>query len=227
MREIGDLVGWTGGDLPDRSPITGRTARVEPLDANRHGEDLWSAAHDAAGDPDLWTYLGYGPWSDKSSFLDHLRSQESSSDPMFFAVIDLADGTAKGEASLMRLDPANGVGEVGHIWFGPALQRSTVATEAIYLLIDHVMTGLGYRRFEWKCHALNERSKRAAKRFGFSYEGTFRNHMVVKGRNRDTAWFSITDEEWPVVRGAFEAWLDTSNFDADGRQRRTLESFRT
>ena len=224
--QVGEPVAWHGAERPARVVLEGRTVRVEPLSVERHGAGLWQAAQGANADPLLWAYLGYGPFENEAAFRAHLAAQEASPDPLFFAVVDHATGAARGVASLMRIDAANGVGEVGHIWFGPALQRSTAATEAIFLLADYLMTTLGYRRFEWKCDALNQRSRHAAERYGFTYEGTFRQHLIYKGRNRDTAWYSIIDGEWPAIRAAFVAWLDPSNFDEAGRQRRTLESFR-
>jgi RimJ/RimL family protein N-acetyltransferase len=223
---VGATVDWTPAERPARVTLEGRTVRVEPLEVKRHGNDLWEAAQGANADPLLWAYLGYGPFEDEAAFRAHLAAQEASPDPLFFTGVDQASGEALGVASLMRIDATNGVGEVGHIWFGPALQRSTAATEVIFLLADYLMTTLGYRRFEWKCDALNQRSRRAAERYGFTYEGTFRQHLVYKGRNRDTAWYSIIDSEWPAIRDAFVAWLDPSNFDDAGRQRRTVESFR-
>jgi RimJ/RimL family protein N-acetyltransferase len=174
----------------------------------------------------VFDYLGYGPWpGDRAGFDAHLTKQEASADPRFYAVV-LADGTAVGVVSYLRMEPAHGVIEIGHIWFGPALQRTPAATELVYLLARHAFDDLGHRRLEWKCDAANARSQAAARRFGFTYEGTFRQHMIVKGRNRDTAWFSILDTEWPAVRGAFEAWLAPENFDEEGRQRETLADLR-
>ena len=141
---------------------------------------------------------------------------------MFFAIVDLASGAASGMASYLNIVPANGCIEIGHIWFAPPLQKTRAATEAIFLMIRHAFEDLAYRRVEWKCNSLNEASKRAARRFGFTYEGTFRQHMVIKGRNRDTAWFAMLDHEWPAIRAAFERWLDPDNFDAAGRQRKSL-----
>jgi RimJ/RimL family protein N-acetyltransferase len=155
-----------------------------------------------------------------------LEAQAASDDPLYFTVVPLAVGQPAGIASYLRITPEFGVIEVGHIMFGPGLQRTTAATEAIYLLIRHAFDDLGYRRFEWKCDALNAPSRRAAQRFGFEFEGVFRQHMVVKGRNRDTAWFAIIDRDWPAVRDAFEAWLEPVNFDADGRQLRSLSAAR-
>jgi RimJ/RimL family protein N-acetyltransferase len=222
----GDVVDWTGGEPPRRVTLEGRTVRVEPLDSGRHASDLWELAAGPRADPAQWDYLAIGPYESEKPFRTELETRAASTDPLFFAVVDPVSGAAQGIASLLRIDPANGVAEIGHIWFGAPLQRSTAATEAIYLLTDYVMTTLGYRRFEWKCNDLNQRSRRAAKRFGFTYEGTFRNHMVVKGRNRDTAWYAIIDRDWPTVKAGFEAWLNLGNFDASGNQIRTLEQCR-
>jgi RimJ/RimL family protein N-acetyltransferase len=155
-----------------------------------------------------------------------LKERASSRDPLFYAVVDRETGSARGMASLMRIDPENGVIETGHIWFAPVLQRTRQATEAIFLLARYSFDDLGYRRFEWKCDSLNQRSRRAAERFGFVFEGVFRQHMVIKGRNRDTAWFSMLDGEWPPVRAGFKAWLAAGNFDGEGRQRRSLGEIR-
>ncbi len=225
---VGDIVeGWTARPFPEWVTLTGRTVRLEPLDTDRHGDDLWNAAQAANAVPAFWDYLPYGPYTDRAVFDSYLVANAASSDPLFFAAVDLRTGRAEGVASLMRIDAANGVAEVGHIWFGPALRRTTAATEAIYLFADYVMTKLGYRRFEWKCNDLNMPSRRAAERFGFTYEGTFRKHSVVKGRNRDTAWFAMTDDDWPAIKRGFEAWLDPANFDGDGKQRRSLEACRS
>jgi RimJ/RimL family protein N-acetyltransferase len=190
--------------------------RLEPL-SPAHAEDLFAAA---AGDPHLWDYLPYGPFADPASLRAHLAAQASSDDPLFFAVV--VDGRAAGVVSYLRIEPEHGCIEIGHIWFGASLQRTPAATEAIYLLARHAFDDLGNRRLEWKCDAANARSRRAAERFGFTFEGVFRQHMIVKGRNRDTAWFSIVDGEWPAVRARFETWLDPKNFDAEGRQRASL-----
>lgn len=173
-------------------------------------------------DPAIWAYLPYGPYRSVDELRARLEEIESSRDPLFFAIV--RDGTPQGIASYLRIDTENGTIEIGHIWFGTALQRTTAATEAVYLLGKHAMDDLGYRRFEWKCNALNAKSRRAAERFGFTFEGIFRNHMVVKGRNRDTAWYSITDGEWPAVARAFEQWLAPENFDDSGLQRRPLQT---
>jgi RimJ/RimL family protein N-acetyltransferase len=207
--------------------LTGARVRLERLDVARHGDDLFAAGSRAAGDARLWHYLPYGPFDDdRAGFDAHLRGQAAAEDPWFYAVVDVTSGRAAGVVSYLRGDAANGSIEIGHIWFGAALQRTPGATEAIFLLARHAFERLGHRRFEWKCDAANARSRAAAERFGFIYEGTFRQHMVVKGRNRDTAWFSILDGEWPAVRAGFEAWLADANFDADGRQRASLAALR-
>ena len=198
--------------------------RLEPVDPGRHADDLFLASE---GAPELWNYLAYGPFPNQQVFTEWLVERADSNDPLFYAVVDRDSGTARGMASLMRIDQDNGVIEVGHIWFAPVLQRTRQATEAIYLLARDVFDDLGYRRFEWKCDSLNLPSRRAADRFGFVFEGVFRQHMVIKDRNRDTAWFSILDGEWPVVRAAFEAWLAPANFDGEGRQRRSLAELRS
>ncbi len=210
---------WKPARLPDRMPLEGELVRLEPVDPARHAESLYVAArgHDA-----IWTHLAYGPFESEAAFTKWLQERRASQDPVFYAVVDRASGLAQGMASLMRFVPADGVIEVGHIWFAPVLQRTRQATEAIYLLARHAFDDLGYRRLEWKCDSLNVASRRAAERFGFTFEGVFRQHMVVKGRNRDTAWFSITDAEWPLRRAAFEAWLAPANFDSSGRQRLSL-----
>ena len=211
------LDGWTPRCLPSASPMTGRSCRLERLDRAHHGAQLWQAF--AATDPAAWTYLPYGPFSERAEFTGWLDRVALPSDPLFHAIIDASSGQAVGVASLMRIDPSNGVIEVGHIHFSPALKRSRAATEALYLLMSRVFDELGYRRLEWKCDALNSRSRAAAVRFGFTYEGTFRQAVVVRGRNRDTAWFSLLDHEWPAVKQGYAAWLDPANFDASGQQK--------
>jgi RimJ/RimL family protein N-acetyltransferase len=206
--------------------LTGRYVRIEPLHVATHGADLYRAAQGPGADPELWSYMPNGPYGDELVFLEDLGEREASPDPLFFAIVDPELTEARGIASLMRIDVANGVGEIGHIWFGPSLQRTRAATEAIFLLANYLLSGLGYRRLEWKCNDLNNRSRRAADRYGFTYEGTFRQHSVVKGRNRDTAWYSIIDLDWPAIRTGFEAWLDPANFDETGSQKRSLEELR-
>ena len=201
-------------------PLTlrGRYVTLEPLAPLRHFDDLWSALRGERNDP-LWNYMHDGPYPDGDSFRAALERKASSPDARFFALLT---PRAAGYASLMREDAANRVIEVGNIMYSPALQRTAAATEAMYLLARHVFESLGYRRYEWKCNHLNEPSRRAALRLGFTFEGIFRQHMLVKGRNRDTAWYSMLDTEWPARKATFEAWLDPSNFDADGRQRHPL-----
>lgn len=220
-----DLSGWTGRDRPKRAPMEGRFARLEPLSAARHGDQLFEASSvpDAAG---RFTWLPDYPPASRSDFQPWLDRAEASDDPMFFAVIDRATGRVEGRQTLMRIDAANGVAEIGNVYWGPRIARTPVATEAFYLFARHVFDDLGYRRFEWKCHGLNEPSRQAARRFGMTFEGLFRQHLVVKGANRDTAWFSMIDSEWPAERRVFSAWLDPSNFDAGGRQVRALGALR-
>jgi RimJ/RimL family protein N-acetyltransferase len=223
-----DLHGFTPpAGVPDATALTGTRVVLEPLDAARHGDALYAAAEGEGADPRLWAYLPYGPFAgDPDGFRAHLESQEGSADPRFYAVVDAATGRAAGIVSFLRIEPAHGVIEIGHVWFGGPLQRTPHATEAIFLLARHAFEVLGHRRLEWKCDDANARSKAAATRFGFTFEGVFRQHMVIKGRNRDSAWFSILDGEWPAVAAGFRAWLAPENFDADGRQRASLAELR-
>ncbi|SDU28992.1 GNAT family N-acetyltransferase [Stappia sp. ES.058] len=219
------LPDWTPRPRPPRSAMQGRFCRVEPFDLARHAGDLHAAfAQDREGA--IWTYLGYGPFGDEAVFRDFAAATCCGDDPLFHVIVDGVSGRALGVASFLRIDPANGVIEIGHINFAPALQQTAMATEAMYLMMRRVFDELGYRRYEWKCDALNAGSMRAARRLGFTYEGTFRQAVIYKGRNRDTAWFSITDREWPALKAAFEAWLAPENFDAEGRQRRSLQEMR-
>ena len=204
--------------------MTGAYVRLEPVDAAEHASSLYALAHARPKDETLWTYLAYGPFPDQGAFERWLAERARSEDPLFFSLVERTSGQAAGMASYLNIVPAHGCIEIGHIWFAPPLQKSRAATEAIFLLARHVFDELGYRRLEWKCDALNQPSMRAARRFGFTYEGTFRQHMVVKGRNRDTAWFALLDREWPAVRSAFERWLAPANFDAAGRQRTALST---
>jgi len=226
----GQLIGpvvenWTARSLPPRTPLIGRTCRVEPVDVGRHSEDLF-AAYSAAPDDRDWTYLPSERPTSKAAFATYLAGMAASPDPLHYAVIESGSGKAVGTAAHMRIDPGNDAIEVGFIRWSPLMQRHVSGTEAIYLLMKRAFDELGYRRYEWKCDNLNERSRTAAIRYGFRYEGVFRNAAVVKGRSRDTAWFSITDDEWPAVKTAFEQWLSPSNFDGEGRQRRTLADLR-
>lgn len=203
----------------------GRYCRVEPVDLDRHAADL-HAANLEAGDHSRWTYLSAPGFDDLDAYRDWLRGMTAADDPLLHAIVDLPTGRAVGVAAYLRIDPANGVIEVGHINYSPRLQRTRAATEAMYLMMRRAFDELGYRRCEWKCDSLNAPSRAAARRLGFTFEGIFRQAVVYKGRNRDTAWFSIIDAEWPVLRGGFERWLDPANFGADGRQIRRLEECR-
>ncbi|MFZ1813461.1 MAG: GNAT family protein [Rhizobiaceae bacterium] len=220
-----DLSGWVPRARPQRVVLEGRLVRLEPLGAARHGDDLYEAA--VAGDAaQRFLWLPETVPTDRAEFQPWLDRAEASEDPLFSAVIDRQTGKAVGRQTLMRIDGANGVVETGNIHWGPAMQRSALSSEALYLHARHVFDDLGYRRFEWKCNNHNEPSKRAAERFGFAFEGVFRQHMIVKGKNRDTAWFSMIDRDWPLIRQAFEAWLDPANFDQAGKQISRLEAIR-
>lgn len=218
--------GWQPAARPTHGVLHGAHVRLEPLDPDRHAGELFAAAQGPGADPDLWRYLPYGPFAGVHELRAWLAERAASGDPLFLAVVDAATGRAGGVVSYLRVEPAHGCIEIGHIWFGAELQRTPQATEAIHLLARHAFDDLGNRRLEWKCNAANVRSRRAAQRLGFSFEGVFRQHLVIKGRNRDTAWFSLLDYEWPTVRAAFEAWLAADNFDAHGRQRRPLAALR-
>lgn len=223
MQTIGFRVdGWTPPARPPREPMVGRTCRVEALDVERHTADLHAAnVHDSDGRN--WTYLSYGPFATLDDYRVWLTGVASAADPQFHAIVDLATGKAVGVASYLRIDPAAGSIEVGHINYSPLLQRTVAATEAMYLMMRRAFE-LGYRRYEWKCHALNASSRAAAQRLGFSYEGVFRQAHVDKGRNRDTAWYAAIDREWPALDRAFQRWLDPANFDQQGRQRTSLSA---
>ncbi len=216
------LAGWEPRPRPALTVLNGRFGRLEPL-AAAHGDDLWNAVK---GEDALWNYMFYGPWRGQAAFARWLEERARLADPLYWAVVDGASGRAVGLATFLEIRPDRGVIEIGHLVFSPAMQRTALATEVIYLLARYAFDGLGYRRVEWKCDNRNEPSKRAALRLGFEFEGVFRNHMVVKERNRDTAWFAIIGEDWPGVRAAFEAWLAPANFDGVGRQRRRLEDVR-
>lgn len=209
--------------VPARINLEGRYVRLEPLEPLRHGGDLWERSSGPAND-DLWTFLFEGPFQSREDFDECLRAKAVSNDPLVFAIVDRASRCAVGYASYLRIEPKHRVIEVGGILFTRTLQRSVGATEAMYLMARHAFEDLGYRRYEWKCNALNEPSRRAALRLGFTFEGVFRQHMIVKERNRDTAWFSMLDSEWPLRKAAFEKWLAPENFDAEGRQRVSLSS---
>jgi len=229
---------WKPVPAPQPTTFLGRYVSLEPLDADRHAASLWEAVR---GRDELWTWMPDGPFASEADFRHALIQKQRSPSAVFFALVPHAandsasiqgarpapggspPATAAGYASYMRIEPAHGVVEVGNILLSPVLQRTRAATEAMYLMARHVFDDLGYRRYEWKCNAENEPSRRAALRLGFSFEGIFRQHMVVKDRNRDTAWFALLDHQWPARKQAFEAWLDPSNFDPTGRQLRRLE----
>ena len=206
---------------PHRTTIDGRYVTLAPLDPLAHAADLWSAAGGPECDS-LWLYLFDGPFPDRAGFDAHLEEKAASEDPLFFAILDRHSQRALAYASYMRIEPAHRVIEVGGILFTPLLQRTRGATEAMYLMARHVFEDLGYRRYEWKCNALNQPSRRAALRLGFTFEGIFRRHMIVKGRSRDTAWYSMLDSDWPARKSEFERWLDPSNFDEHGVQKSSL-----
>jgi RimJ/RimL family protein N-acetyltransferase len=208
---------------PERQAMAGARVRLEPIDPELHAESLYALSHG----PEiswLWDYLPHGPFADLADFTGWLEGCAGSADPLSFAVIDLQRERPSGMASYMNIVPADGRIEVGQIWYAPSIQRTPLPTETMFLMFSRVFDELGYRRLEWKCNDLNEPSKQSARRLGFTYEGTFRQHMIVKGRNRDTAWFSMLDSEWLAVRANMERWLSTANFDADGRQRTSLSA---
>lgn len=232
MRDSTDLPvglpvpGWTPRPRPPREPMVGRWCTLEPLDAARHARPLFEATLLDETQAN-WTYLSIGPFDGLDEYTRWVRHAALSDDPLFHAIVDAGSNAASGVAAYMRIDPANGVLEIGHLNFSPRLQRTRAATEAIALMLRRAFDELGYRRVEWKCDSLNAASRRAAERFGFTFEGVFRQAMVYKGRNRDTAWYSIIDREWPALRAAFDSWLAPENFDDEGRQRRRLAEFRT
>jgi RimJ/RimL family protein N-acetyltransferase len=215
---------WTARPRPPRNAIEGRFCTIAPIDHARHAAEL-HAAYLLDGEGRNWTYLPYGPFPRFEDFCSWLEREGSGDDPLRHAIIERRSGRAVGVASYMRIEPAAGVIEVGGINYAPPLQRTPAGTEAMYLMMRRVFDELGYRRYEWKCDALNAPSRTAALRLGFRYEGLFRQATVYKARNRDTCWFSILDSEWPALKSAFERWLDPDNFDANGRQRQSLSSF--
>jgi RimJ/RimL family protein N-acetyltransferase len=216
---MSDLKDWKGVPFPERKVLEGRYCRLEPMDVARHGADIWAAFRDAPDD--LWAWLPTYKPASRDAYEAFLAETVKRTDIVPLTIVDPGDGKAKGHLHIMEIRPANGVFEVGSITYSPSLQRTRAATEAIYLVGDYGFS-LGYRRYEWKCNNRNEPSKRAALRFGFKPEGLFRQHMVVKGESRDTAWFSIIDREWFARKAAFEHWLAPDNFDAEGRQKTSL-----
>jgi len=226
MNALGQPIGfalenWRAAAWPPRQPMEGRFCRLEPIDPARHAAALYEAlGEDREGR--LWTYLSAGPFEKESEYRTWLEKNFTGNDPAYHAIVDLSTGKPAGTASYLRIDPKAGTIEVGAIAYAPCLQRTAAATEAMYLMMRRAFDELGFRRYEWKCDALNAASRRAAERLGFTYEGLFRQATHYKGRNRDTAWFSILDREWPALRRAFENWLAASNFDGEGRQKRAL-----
>ncbi|MFY8284395.1 GNAT family N-acetyltransferase [Pseudoalteromonas sp. SSMSWG5] len=212
-----DLTGWTEAKQPEKTTFTGQFCRLERLDASRHAEELFDAFQDNSDDRN-WTYLPYGPFSSYDVYREFLVSMEGLSDPFHYTVIDKSTNRAVGTLSLMRIDQANGVIEIGHVVYSPRMQRTPLSTEAMSLLQDYIFGELGYRRLEWKCDSLNEPSRTAAERFGFTFEGIFRQLQVTQGRNRDTAWYSLLDSEYAVLKYAYKAWLTRGNFDESGQQ---------
>ena len=222
-RPVGQTVDpLPAGHVPDMRPLFGRWARLEHVSVKKHAKDFYESF--AASDPDgeVWTYMGYGPFASFNAFGTWLAEREAARDPWFYAFIRKDTGKAAGMGAFMRADAANGAIEIGHIWLSPGLQRTREATEAIFLMMRHAFDELGVRRLEWKCDTLNAPSRRAAERFGFTFEGIFRQHFIVKGRNRDTAWYAIIDKDWPPIRKGFQEWLKDANFDLEGRQKAKL-----
>jgi RimJ/RimL family protein N-acetyltransferase len=220
---IGILVpNWQPSTLPTRETLVGRFCRIEPIQPERHARDLFEAnALDAEGRN--WTYLAYGPFATFEDYNSWLEQWVTCTDPLFFAIVDQSTNKAVGVCSYLRIDPNQGTIEVGHLNFSPLLQTKPAATEAMYLMMQWAFE-LGYRRYEWKCHSLNAKSRRAAQRLGLSYEGVFRQAIVSKGRNRDTAWYAAIDQEWPALKKAFQTWLAQANFDPAGSQKVSLST---
>ena len=221
-RPIGPLVDAHPAKRPERVTLKGRWVTLAPLDAPAHSKDLFEASSGDSTREAVWDYLFNGPFADLEEFSADVELKAKAADPHYFAIVDNASGRAVGYESLMRIDAPNRVIEVGGIMYTPKMQRTPGATEAQYLLATYVFDELGYRRYEWKCNALNAPSRRAAERFGFTFEGIFRQHMIIKGRNRDTAWFAMLDGEWPARKAAYQRWLRPDNFDAHGRQKTSL-----
>jgi RimJ/RimL family protein N-acetyltransferase len=220
---VGPTVDASPAARPQRIPLLGSFVSLVPLDPEAHAKTLYEGSHGPGTDP-LWAYLFDGPYSDLAAFKENLVQKALTDDPLCFAIVDNPSVHAVGLASYMAIHPLNRTIEVGSILYTPSLQRTPGATEAMYLMARYAFEQLGYRRYEWKCNALNAPSRKAALRYGFTFEGIFRQHMIIKGRNRDTAWFSMLDSEWPLRRAAFERWLHPSNFDSSGRQIQALSA---
>ncbi|MSP48485.1 MAG: N-acetyltransferase [Alphaproteobacteria bacterium] len=220
---LGPALTFRGATPPPKTPIDGTAVRLEPINPARHVADLYDLSK---GDDTIWNYMAYGPFADAGAMRLWLDGCAASPDPLYFAFVDRATGKAVGMTSFMRIDAKSGAIEIGNIWFAPVLQKTRGATEAIFLMMREVFDRWGYRRLEWKCNSRNAPSRAAALRFGFAYEGLFRQHMVIKGRNRDTTWYAMVADEWPAIKAAFERWLDPKNFDAAGRQKSPLAARR-
>lgn len=208
--------------IPSRAPLQGKYVELVAQDAALHADDLFEAGHGSDEALHIWDYLPEGPWANKIDYRAKIRQQSATPDRIYYAIRPLASGRFCGQSSFMDIDAESGVIEIGYIWFGLELQGTTAATESLYLMIRHAMDDLGYRRMQWRCNSLNEKSRQAARRLGFRFEGVFHNHMIFKGKNRDTAWYSILDDEWPEVRRILEAWLDKSNFNDNGAAKTSL-----
>jgi RimJ/RimL family protein N-acetyltransferase len=213
---LGERVEWTAAKRPARTELRGSRILLRPVDAALDAEPLYALSHPPSGDPAIWTYLPDGPYESAAHLAETLTWAQGSEDPLYLTLV--GDGRSLGRASYLRIAPEAGTIEIGHIWFGPTLRRTAAATEAIYMLARHAFEDLGYRRLEWKCDSLNAASRRAAQRFGFTFEGIFRQHQVVKGRNRDTAWYAIIDKDWPAIADGMRAWLSPANFTSAGSQ---------
>ena len=208
--------------MPARAPIRGKYVELVPQNAALHAADLYAAGHSTDDALKIWDYMNYGPWPSVESYAQTMRAQSASFDTIFYAIRPLDSDQFLGQSSFLDINPQMGVVEIGHIWFGEALQQSRAGTEALYLMIKHTMDDLNYRRMHWRCNAQNAKSRQAARRLGFRFEGVFHNHMIFKGKNRDTAWYSILDDEWNEVKGILEAWLEESNFNEDGSPKTSL-----
>lgn len=208
--------------VPSRIAIKGRYVTLEPQEASKHAQELYRASHDSEEALKIWDYLTYGPWPDVDAYAATIRAQSASFDPVFFAIRSNQSGRACGQASFLDIHAQNGVTEIGHIWFGPELQRTRGATESLFLMLCNAMDDQGYRRMQWRCNALNARSRSAARRLGFRFEGIFYNNLIFKGMNRDTAWYSILDDEWPEIREKIADWLEPSNYGSDGKPKTSL-----
>ena len=223
-RPIGPIVApLPSGRLPDLNPIHGRWMRLDPLDPDRHVSELYESISGKNADDAMWSYMAFGPFPTLENFTEWLKQRQALRDPWFYTLVNNQTGKASGMGAFMRADLANGAIEIGNIWLAPSLQRTREGTEALYLMTRYAFDILGVRRLEWKCDALNAPSRRAALRYGFTFEGIFRQHFIIKGRNRDTAWFSMIDTEWPTVRAGFEAWLAPENFDEKAHEKAKLQ----